>query len=181
MALAIRELDKKHEAAWDAFVSAMTAGTFFHRAAWRHVIEQSFGHRTCYVFAEQDGAITGVLPLVHMRSLVFGSRLISVPFCVYGGPLATDPETARALSEHSIDLMQRVGANLVEFRMREPGVEDWKPLGSLCHIPQTVRGRSRENLKAIPRKQRAVIPKGLEYELRSQVDQDPEAFHASTR
>jgi FemAB-related protein (PEP-CTERM system-associated) len=178
MALAIRELDGKHEMAWDAFVSGMPAGTFFHRAAWRRVIEQSFGHRTCYVFAEQDGAITGVLPLVHMRSLVFGSRLISVPFCVYGGPLATDPETARAMSEHSIDLMRRVGANLVEFRMREPGVEDWETRSDLyATFRKPFAADPEKNLKAIPRKQRAVIRKGLEYELRSQVDQNPEAFH----
>ena len=59
MALIIRELESKHESAWDDFVDIMPDGTFFHRAGWRQVIEQSFGHRSYYVFAEQDGAIVG--------------------------------------------------------------------------------------------------------------------------
>ena len=32
------------EAAWDRFVEAMPAGTFFHRAGWAKVIETAFGH-----------------------------------------------------------------------------------------------------------------------------------------
>jgi FemAB-related protein (PEP-CTERM system-associated) len=178
MALAVRDLDTKDEVAWDAFVSAMPAGTFFHRAAWRHVIEQSFGHRTCYVFAEQDGVIAGVLPLVHMRSLVFGNRLISVPFCVYGGPLTTDSDAARALSEHSIDLMKRVGANLTEFRMREPGLEGWETRSDLyATFRKPIAADPDKNLKAIPRKQRAVVRKGLEHGLKSYTDQNPDRFH----
>ena len=68
----------------------MPDGTFFHRAAWATVIEQAFGHRTFYVYAERDGAITGVLPLAQVKTLLFGNTLISVPFCVYGGLLAAD-------------------------------------------------------------------------------------------
>ena len=87
--------------AWDAFVAAMPAGTFFHRAAWSRVIETAFGHRSHYMLAEQDGAITGVLPLAHVSTTLFGNTLVSTPFCVYGGPLAADHETAAALEAHA--------------------------------------------------------------------------------
>ena len=93
MPLACRPLDTAAEPAWDAFVAAHPDATFFHRAGWRRVIEQAFGHRTHYLMTERDGVITGVLPLAHVRSLLFGSTLISVPFCVYGGPLAADRES----------------------------------------------------------------------------------------
>ena len=93
MALTCRPLDETREGAWDEFVAAHPDGTFFHRAAWRRVVEQAFGHRTHYLLAERDGAVTGVLPLGHVRSVLFGSTLISVPFCVYGGPLAADRES----------------------------------------------------------------------------------------
>jgi hypothetical protein len=86
MAVAIRPLGQAAAAAWDAFVEAHPDGTFFHRAAWATIIEQAFGHRTLYVYAERDGAITGVLPLAQVKTLLFGNALISVPFCVYGGP-----------------------------------------------------------------------------------------------
>ena len=73
---------------------------------------------TLYVYAERDGAITGVLPLAQVKTLLFGNTLISVPFCVYGGPLAVDPETAAALSGHAASLLERTGAGAVEFRYR---------------------------------------------------------------
>ena len=120
MAVAIRSLDAAGTAAWDAFVLAHPDGTFFHRAAWATIIEQAFGHRTFYAFAERDGAITGVLPLARVKTLLFGDTLISVPFCVYGGPLAADPETAAALSAHAAALLRQTGASAVEFRFRGP-------------------------------------------------------------
>src|SRR5580698_217843 len=120
MAVAIRPLSQAANAAWDAFVQAHPDGTFFHRAAWATIIEQAFGHRTHYVYAERDGAITGVLPLAQVKTTLFGNTLISVPFCVYGGPLAVDPETAAALSAHAASLLERTGASAVEFRYRGP-------------------------------------------------------------
>lgn len=121
MAIAIRSLSSAAGAAWDAYVEAHPEGTFFHRAAWSTIIEQAFGHRTHYVYAERDGAITGVLPLAQVKTLLFGNILVSVPFCVYGGPLAVDRETAAALSAHASSLLERTGASAVEFRFRGPG------------------------------------------------------------
>ncbi len=120
MAIAIRSLSPAASAAWDAFVTTHPDGTFFHLAPWATIIEQAFGHRTFYVYAERDGAIIGVLPLAQVKTMLFGNTLISVPFCVYGGPLAVDPETAAALSAHATSLLERTGASVVEFRYRGP-------------------------------------------------------------
>ena len=120
MAVAIRSLDDTCAAAWDAFVLAHPDGTFFHRASWATIIERAFGHRTHYAFTERDGAITGVLPLAQVKTLLFGNTLISVPFCVYGGPLAADAESADALSAHAASLLEQTGASAVEFRYRGP-------------------------------------------------------------
>jgi FemAB-related protein (PEP-CTERM system-associated) len=178
MALIIRELDSKQETAWDDFVESTPAGTFFHRAGWRQVIEQSFGHRPSYIFAEQDGVIAGVLPLVHVRSLLFGSRLISAPFCVYGGPLAIDTHTAQALTEYSIGLMGQTGAKFVEFRTREPGVEGWETRADLyATFRKPITSDPEKNLTAIPRKQRAVVRKGIQNRLCWQISQDTDSFH----
>jgi hypothetical protein len=121
MAVAIRPLGRAAAAAWDEFIEAHPDGTFFHRAAWCGIIERAFGHATFYVFAERDGAITGVLPLAQVKTVLFGNTLISVPFCVYGGPLAVDQESAAALSSHAASLLERTGAAAVEFRYRGAG------------------------------------------------------------
>src|SRR5579859_5560252 len=115
MAPVIRLLDRQREPAWDQFVVTAPDGIFFHLAGWKDVIERAFHHRPHFVLAEQAGAFTGVLPLVHLSSLFFGNRLVSVPFCVYGGPLAAETESAALLIDYSIDLATRVGADAIEF------------------------------------------------------------------
>src|ERR1700750_2897655 len=100
MPLTIRTLDAASEPAWDRFVASMPTGTFFHRAGWAKVIETAFGHATPFSFVERDGAITGILPLGHVKTRLFGDTLISVPFCVYGGPVAADAGSEAALVAH---------------------------------------------------------------------------------
>src|SRR6185437_12422393 len=106
MSVILRPLEPGSAPAWDAFVRAHPRGTFFHRATWGDVIKRAFGHVAHYTLAEQDGAVTGVLPLAHVSTRLFGNALISVPFCVYGGPLAADAETAAALESHAEALMR---------------------------------------------------------------------------
>jgi FemAB-related protein (PEP-CTERM system-associated) len=178
MAPTIRQFEQSRETAWDSFVEAAPNGTFFHRAGWHRVIERAFRYRAYYAFTEQDGAITGVLPLVHVNSFLFGSRLISVPFCVYGGPLAVEPESASALIQHSIKLAQRLGANAIEFRARELVTNDWITRSDLyATFRKPITGDAETNLKAIPRKQRAVVRKGLESGLHVSTGADVYRFH----
>ncbi len=187
MSLAIRPLDPAAVPAWDRFVLAHPDGTFFHRAAWQGVIEAAFGHRTHYVFAERDGAITGVLPLGQVKTLLFGNTLISVPFGVYGGPLAADEETAAALMAHAAALRPGTRAGAVEFRYRDPPEADraaaldaagWvdRP-GLYVTFRKPISAAADDNLKAIPRKQRAMVRKGIQRELASVVDRDTDRLH----
>ena len=178
MALVVRELDQKTEPAWDRYVDQMPDGTFFHRSGWRSVIEQAFRHRSCYLLAERDGSITGVLPLVHLRSRLFGNTLVSVPFCVYGGPLASDKESADALVGRAVDLMRRVGADAIEFRSRRPAVAEWPARSDLyATFRKPIAADPEANLKAIPRKQRAMVRKGMQNGLRSHIDGDTARLH----
>ncbi len=138
MAIRLRPLDDASADAWDAFVAAMPNGSFFHRATWARVIETAFGHRCHYTLAEQDGAIVGVLPLTHVRTRLFGNTLVSTPFCVYGGPLAAEPEALDALEAHAEALRIRLGASAVELRERRGRRGRLAgPSGPLRHIPQT--------------------------------------------
>src|SRR4051794_12738975 len=177
MAPVIRDLAGQHYQAWDNFVLTTPNGTFFHQTGWRDVIERAFRHTSHYVFAEQDGVISGVLPLFHVRSVLFGNRLLSVPFCVYGGPLAADAATAEALTEYAIGLMRRLGSDLIEFRMRDPHSLSWatRP-GLYATFRKTIHTDPEQNLKAIPRKQRAVVRKALANGLQSTIDQEVDGF-----
>jgi FemAB-related protein (PEP-CTERM system-associated) len=171
-----RPLTEEREAAWDDFVRAQPAATFFHLAAWRRVVARAFGHATHYLVAERDGAITGVLPLARMKTRLFGDSLISMAFCVQGGPLAADAESEAALVAEAEALMARLGVKVMEFRTdtAAPETPGWAVRDDLYVIfRKPFTGDDEANLKAIPRKQRAMVRKGIERGLSSVVETDP--------
>lgn len=103
---------------WDAFVRGSAGWTHFHLYAWRSVIERALSHECIYLVARgAGGAIEGVLPLVRVRSLLFGHFLVSQPFVNYGGPLGSDAAIV-ALSQAAVDLADRGGVKLLELRSR---------------------------------------------------------------
>lgn len=178
MAATIRQLSPAHYKAWDDFVVAQPDATFFHRTGWHEVIERAFQHTCHYVFAEQDGAITGVLPLVHVRSMLFGNRLVSIPFCVYGGPIASEPSSMQALAAYATDLMERLGVDLIEFRTKDACYSTWTTQAALyATFRREISTNPDENMKSIPRKQRAVVRKALTHTLRARLDRLADPFY----
>jgi FemAB-related protein (PEP-CTERM system-associated) len=180
MTIVVRALDAASEAAWDQFVTAMPGGTFFHRAGWAKVIEAAFGHATHFSFAERDGAITGVLPLGRVKTMLFGDTLISVPFCVYGGPVAADGESEAALIGHAESLLARTGAQALEFRGLEPRVAavDWVDAPDLyVTFRKSIEADHERNMKAIPRKQRAMVRKGIQNGLTSVANRECDGLY----
>jgi FemAB-related protein (PEP-CTERM system-associated) len=176
----VRPLDTASEPAWDRFVQAMPAGTFFHLAGWSKVIETAFGHATHYIFTERDGAITGVLPLARVKTLLFGDTLISNPFCVYGGPLAADAESEAALTAHAEALLTQTGAAALEFRHLGSAetADGWIERPDLyVTFRKPIEADHDRNMKAIPRKQRAMVRKGVQNGLSSTAGRDVATLH----
>lgn len=184
MASVVTAFTPARSAAWDAFAAAHPQGTFFHRAAWADVLSRAFGHAAHYLMAERDGAVVGVLPLVQVKTLLFGNSLISNPFCVYGGPLAVDAEAAQALEREAAALMVRLGVPVMEWRFRDAIPEGWLDGGwqSRDDLYVTFRkpilASDDANMKAIPRKQRAMVRKGIDRGLTSSVGRDVDTLHA---
>ncbi len=118
--LTIRAVGREHHAAWDAFVRAQAGWTPFHLFGWRHAVEDTLGHDCLYYTAtDAAGALHGVLPLVRVRSLLFGHYLVSMPFVNYGGPLGT-PAAVRALVEAAARRARDERVKLLELRSRTP-------------------------------------------------------------
>src|SRR5262249_22102230 len=112
----IRELGDAEMARWDAFVAQCPEATFFHRAGWRRVIENSFGKRCRFFYAERGGQIRGVLPLVHAQTRLFGNSLISTGFTVGGGAAALDGDARAALDSRAVALADELGVDYLEYR-----------------------------------------------------------------
>jgi FemAB-related protein (PEP-CTERM system-associated) len=66
--------------------------------------------------AMRGGHLEGVLPLVHIRSRLFGNSLTSLPFLNYGGVMAASTEAAGALAAAARDEAQERRCGHVELR-----------------------------------------------------------------
>jgi FemAB-related protein (PEP-CTERM system-associated) len=109
---------KADRSAWSAYVASRAAATGYHDWAWRDVIERTFGHTCFYLIARRGGRgeITGVLPLVEIRSRLFGRTMTSVPFVNYGGVIADSEPVAEALLAAARNLARTRGCRHVELR-----------------------------------------------------------------
>jgi FemAB-related protein (PEP-CTERM system-associated) len=103
---------------WDEFVRAQPGWSHFHLYGWRGIMERVLGHDCLYFAATSaNGVLEGVLPLVRVKSVLFGHYLVSMPFVNYGGPLGSDA-AVRALTEAAADRAKRDEAKLLELRSR---------------------------------------------------------------
>lgn len=118
--MAVTVHDEADPSAWEGYVEAHPGATQYHRWVWRQVIEESFGHRTYYLSARSDGRVVGLLPLVRLKSRLFGTFLVSLPFVNYGGLLSDGPQVDRRLLEAAEELGRREGAGFVELRHLDP-------------------------------------------------------------
>ncbi len=184
MSVVVRPLSEQSASAWDQFVASHPSGTFFHQSTWSTVLGAAFKHPSLYAYAERDGAITGILPLMQVKTALFGNTLISSPFCVYGGPLSVDAESRVALDRYAAEEMARRKATALEYRFRDQpddvaDSDGWHRKDDLyVTFRKPIVSDNEANLKAIPRKQRAMIRKGIERGLTSRADQDVRGLHS---
>ncbi|HWU56877.1 MAG TPA: FemAB family XrtA/PEP-CTERM system-associated protein [Rhizomicrobium sp.] len=168
--LTVRPMEERDAPAWDAFVQSQEAGTFFHRSGWRAIFRDVFALAPRYLIAARGGHIAGILPLVFQKSLLFGNALVAAPFCVEGGPLAADSEADGALVAAALALQAETKAPYIELRSRCAQHAGWTVRKDLyATFSGPLSADDQENLKAIPRKQRAVVRKTLESKLVSEV------------
>ena len=170
--------DAANVARWDAFVIACPDATFFHRAGWQNIIANVFRHDTYFLYAEADGAIVGVLPLGHVNSWLFGNALTGLPFAVYGGVAALNPQAADALDQEAQRLARTLGVAHLELRNVEANHPDWPTQDIYVTFRKEILATDDANMQAIPRKQRAMVRKGIKNELVSHIDSTVDRFFA---
>lgn len=163
-------------ASWDAYVFSHPQATFFHRAGWQRIIETVFAHPTFFLYVQRAGRIVGVLPLAQVKSRLFGNSLSSMPFAVYGGLLADDDEAATLLEREAERIAESLGVEHLEFRNTTVRHAEWPTQDLYVTFRREILPDEEANMLAIPRKQRAMIRKGIKNDLRGDIDTDVDRF-----
>lgn len=163
---------------WNNFVFTCPEATFFHRAEWQEIIRKVFRHATYFLYAEQAGEIVGVLPLAHVKSRLFGNALVSLPFAVYAGVASSNPDALAALEAHAQQLARKLDVDHLEFRNVTAKHTDWPMQDLYVTFRKEILPDVDANMLAIPRKQRAMVRKGIKNELKSEIDSNSKRFFA---
>lgn len=159
MSVSVELLDVRYSRAVDRYAMSHPMGTPFHETRWTDLVRSTFGFATLTLVAADRSSIRGVLPLGLVAAPITGRRLVSVPYGVYGGILASDPEAIGALDQAMEILARREHVRFVELRYLGQGPTHHA--GASTHetyrreLPQCPD----DVLASIPRKARAEVRK----------------------
>ena len=123
MTIIVKQIPENDSFLWDSYVNSNSQATLYHMFSWKNVIEKAYHHKTYYLAAikeESPKAITGILPLTHLKHFIFGNSLISIPFFDMGGILADNEETKEELLASAVKLARNIKADNIELRQTIP-------------------------------------------------------------
>lgn len=176
--MTVTPLSPGDEADWGTFLVAHPEATPFHTLAWRDAVREGLGYDTPYLIAREGGVVAGILPLVHVRTPLFGNTLISTGFSVGGGVLARDPVIAADLARSAIALAEERGVACLELRGERAVFDGWPTKAdTYAGFRAPLIADSGERLKAVPRKKRADIRKGVKAGFVIDTDAPVAVFH----
>jgi FemAB-related protein (PEP-CTERM system-associated) len=119
--MGIRLFKEQDRERWDDYVKHSTVAGCYHLIGWKDVIEKSFGQSTWYLLSEDgDNKIDGVLPLVQLKSSLFGNFMVSLPYFNYGGVCADNSEIREQLLREAIACARAGNAKHLELRHTQP-------------------------------------------------------------
>ncbi|MCK9529705.1 MAG: FemAB family PEP-CTERM system-associated protein [Gammaproteobacteria bacterium] len=128
----------------DGFVQGHARGSIYHLNGWRRLAAVLFGHEAfCLMARKETGELTGILPLVRLKSRLFGNYMVSMPYVNYGGALADDPRVEETLMCAAAELAGLKGCSHVEFRDTFPRGPEWAlrtdKVAMVLALPETGR------------------------------------------
>ena len=143
--------------AWDGYLAGTPGSTFCHLVGWREIMTDVMGHECLYaVSKDESGSWRGVLPMVRVKSPLFGHFLVSMPFLNSGGPVGT-PEGRAELTAWAEGEAKRSRADLLELRSRLPVPGDLRVSHRKITVHLPLPATSETLFKSFPSKLRSQI------------------------
>ena len=159
---------------WNAYVSNNPSASVYHRAEWRNLIHETFGHEGYYFVArDKNSRLKGVLPLIRLKSRLFGDFMVSMPYFNYGGAVADHPLIEDKLMHAANEQARHTGISHIEYRDDIPRndlpakMDKVNMLLSLPGDPDSLwnnfSSKLRAQIRRPQREQPSVLIGGIEY------------------
>ena len=102
--------------AWSGYLAARGHEGFYQRAEWSRILSRGLQHETVCLQATDGSQLVGVLPLMFVRSRLFGRFLVSLPYLNSAGVVADSHEVATALVDKAVELADQLDVRYLELR-----------------------------------------------------------------
>ncbi len=100
-----------------SFADAQIEAAYSRQQAWLDVLKQVYGYTsTLLLTRNEDGQITGYLPICLVQSVLTGRRLVSLPFADWCPLRAVDSASAHDLLDQAIELAKEYHVRYLELR-----------------------------------------------------------------
>jgi len=158
MNIKVKFIESADVPVWDSFVNRHPGATLYHLSKWNKIIQKAYGHQCYYLVGvrnpenrdsqdknksvdqlvtplktkevpNDNGLVSGLLPLIHLNHFVFGNRLISLPYFDLGGILGDGEEIEKALLNAAIELAKKLNVGSIDLRHHQP--LPWLGLGEI--------------------------------------------------
>jgi serine/alanine adding enzyme len=146
-------------AEWDTYVQRHPDAALYHSWAFRTVFERALGHQCHYLAAFRAESLVGVLPVVEIRSRLFGHFGVSLPFVNYGGVLADDEEAANALLAEALVRCRKGHWRHVELRHMTRAATQWPARSHKVIMERQLEANEDALWASIERKTRNLVRK----------------------
>jgi len=139
-----------------------------HSREWCNAVSKGLRHPLIVLTIRDDRSTpVAILPLMHVKSFLFGSFLVSLPYLNSGGVWAIDADAARQIVTHACDLADQLQVRHLELR-HEVRVEHPKltlERSDKVHLRLPLPRTNEELDKSFKSKLRSQIKKSNEYGL----------------
>lgn len=120
MKYSVRVAGEADKNCWEEFRRSSEIKHHAYNWGWRSIIADTFGHKPLYFIAATDsGEVGAAAPVFHVRSFLFGSALISVPYLNAGGIFYVSSEAAQAVEQEIHAYAKANNVDYVELRCRK--------------------------------------------------------------
>lgn len=124
----VLQLTHEDKDLWNEFVDINPYAHFYHLWEWGDIQCRTYANFRYYLAIKCGDDLVGILPLLLIKSSInkpisIPNKLVSLPFCEYGGPLVQDSSDLRQikpalmrLSKTVIRLARRLSVDYIELR-----------------------------------------------------------------
>lgn len=107
---------EQHYERWNDYLKQQGVYALSRHPAWLSILQKSLGHEPYCLEIVEDETTIGWLPLLSVRSWLFGRFLVSLPYLNSGGVVANDDNIARQLIQGAVELADKLDVKYLELR-----------------------------------------------------------------